>query len=72
MAAEFDTGEQYGFAVKKGNNPKLLKEINEVLAKAKQDGTYDTIYEKWIGKKPSADPTALPAEGARPGAPSGR
>ncbi|MEU8183600.1 basic amino acid ABC transporter substrate-binding protein [Micromonospora sp. NPDC049044] len=54
VAAEFDTGEQYGFSVKKDANPELLKKINEALAKAKQDGTYDTIYEKWIGKRPSA------------------
>ncbi|MFC0032307.1 basic amino acid ABC transporter substrate-binding protein [Micromonospora chaiyaphumensis] len=54
VTAEFDTGEQYGFSVKKDGNPELLKKINEVLAKAKQDGTYDTIYEKWIGKKPNA------------------
>ena len=54
IAAEFDTGEQYGFAVKKGGNPELLKKINEALAKAKQDGTYNKIYEKWIGKQPTA------------------
>ncbi|MBM0230809.1 basic amino acid ABC transporter substrate-binding protein [Micromonospora sp. STR1_7] len=54
VAAEFGTGEQYGFSVKKDGNPELLKKINEALAKAKQDGTYDTIYEKWIGKRPSA------------------
>jgi polar amino acid transport system substrate-binding protein len=54
VSAEFDTGEQYGFSVKKDGNPELLKKINEALAKAKQDGTYDTIYEKWIGKRPSA------------------
>ncbi|WP_320068817.1 basic amino acid ABC transporter substrate-binding protein [Micromonospora sp. RTGN7] len=54
VAAEFDTGEQYGFSVKKDSNAELLKKINEVLAKAKQDGTYDTLYEKWIGKRPSA------------------
>lgn len=54
VAAEFDTGEQYGFSVKKDSNPELLKKINEVLAKAKQDGTYDKIYEKWIGKLPNS------------------
>jgi len=54
VAAEFDTGEQYGFAVKKGGNPELLKKINDMLAKAKQDGTYNKIYEKWIGKPPTA------------------
>ena len=54
IAAEFDTGEQYGFAVKKGGNPELLKTINDVIALAKQDGSYQSIYEKWIGKQPQS------------------
>jgi polar amino acid transport system substrate-binding protein len=53
VGAEFHTGEQYGFAVKKNGNPALLEKINEVLAKARQDGTYRALYEKWIGKQPS-------------------
>lgn len=53
-AAVFDTGEKYGFAVAKGGNPELLKLINETLAKAKQDGTYDALYEKWIGSEPTS------------------
>ncbi|WP_422733413.1 basic amino acid ABC transporter substrate-binding protein [Micromonospora sp. WMMD558] len=53
VTAEFDTGEQYGFSVKKDGNPELLKKINEVLTKARQDGSYDTIYAKWIGKQPA-------------------
>jgi polar amino acid transport system substrate-binding protein len=52
VAAEFDTGEQYGFVVKKNGNAALLEKINEVLARARQDGTYTAIYEKWIGKQP--------------------
>src|SRR6266545_3860309 len=51
IAAEFDTGEQYGMAVKTGNKA-LLKVVNDELKKAKEDGTYDKIYEKWIGRKP--------------------
>ncbi|MEX3104682.1 MULTISPECIES: transporter substrate-binding domain-containing protein [unclassified Streptomyces] len=43
-----NTGEQYGFTVKKGNT-KLLAAINKALAKARSDGTYKTLYEKWIG-----------------------
>jgi polar amino acid transport system substrate-binding protein len=53
VATEFDTGEQYGFAVQKGQNDQLLATINDVLAKAKQDGTYDEIYRKWFGNAPS-------------------
>ncbi|GAQ53420.1 transporter substrate-binding domain-containing protein [Streptomyces acidiscabies] len=43
-----NTGEQYGFTVKKGNT-KLLAAINKALAQARSDGTYKTLYEKWIG-----------------------
>ncbi|MFB0618960.1 transporter substrate-binding domain-containing protein [Streptomyces sp. AGS-58] len=42
------TGEQYGFTVKKGNKA-LLDAIDKALKKAKADGTYKKIYEKWIG-----------------------
>jgi polar amino acid transport system substrate-binding protein len=51
VATGFDTGEQYGFAVKKGNAA-LLKVVNEALATARSDGTYDKIYKSWIGEKP--------------------
>jgi polar amino acid transport system substrate-binding protein len=53
VATGFDTGEQYGFAVKKGN-AELLKTVNEALAAARSDGTYDKIYAEWIGEKPAA------------------
>jgi polar amino acid transport system substrate-binding protein len=52
VAAGFDTGEQYGFAVKKGN-AELLKTVNETIAAARADGRYDKIYTAWIGEKPS-------------------
>jgi polar amino acid transport system substrate-binding protein len=52
VAAEFDTGDKYGFGMRKDANPELVKTVNEVLAKARKDGTYDRIYEKWIGRKP--------------------
>ncbi|MET8245505.1 transporter substrate-binding domain-containing protein [Streptomyces sp. NPDC005202] len=43
-----NTGEQYGFTVKKGNT-KLLAAINKAIKDAKADGTYKKLYEKWIG-----------------------
>jgi polar amino acid transport system substrate-binding protein len=52
VATEFNTGEQYGIAVQKNQNDQLLATINDVLAKAKQDGTYDQIYKKWFGDTP--------------------
>ncbi|UBU12114.1 ABC transporter substrate-binding protein [Nonomuraea gerenzanensis] len=52
MIGSLDTGEQYGIGLKKGADPTLLKTINEEIAAAKQDGTYEKIYVKWFGKKP--------------------
>ena len=46
----FDTGEQYGFAVAKGNSD-LLDTINDVLTTAKEDGTFARIYETWINEE---------------------
>jgi polar amino acid transport system substrate-binding protein len=54
VSAEFNTGEQYGFGIKKGGNPELLKVVDGVVAAAKSDGTYNTIYEKWLGTKPAS------------------
>jgi polar amino acid transport system substrate-binding protein len=54
VPAEFDTGEQYGFAVAKDKNDELLKTVNDVIAGAKEDGTYDEIYEKWFGTTPQS------------------
>lgn len=53
VPAGFDTGEQYGFALRKDGDPELLKTVNEVLAAARSDGTYDKIYTEWIGPKPT-------------------
>jgi polar amino acid transport system substrate-binding protein len=52
VTAEFDTDEQYGFGVRKGNTA-LLQVINETIAASRADGTYNRIYEKWFGKAPS-------------------
>ena len=50
----FDTGEQYGFALKKTGDPNLLKTVDEVLTAARTDGTYDALYTEWIGPKPQS------------------
>ncbi|MFI8303547.1 transporter substrate-binding domain-containing protein [Streptomyces sp. NPDC085927] len=54
-----DTGEQYGFTVKKGNTA-LQKAINKALSDAKADGTYKKVYEQWIGPydESAAEPSA--------------
>jgi polar amino acid transport system substrate-binding protein len=49
LAKEFDTGEQYGMAVKKDGNIPLLREINGVLAELREDGSYDEIYATYFG-----------------------
>ncbi|MFJ9906471.1 transporter substrate-binding domain-containing protein [Streptomyces sp. NPDC101152] len=59
LAANINTGEQYGFTVKKGNT-KLLAAINKAIKDAKADGTYKKLYEKWIGPydQSAASPSA--------------
>lgn len=50
---EIKTDEHYGIAVRQGDT-ETLQLINDGLAKAKSNGTYDTIFEKYFGKKPGA------------------
>ena len=54
VTAEFNTGEQYGFAAKKDDpsGTKLLTKFNELLTKAKSDGTYNQLFKKWFGIEP--------------------
>ena len=53
-AVQFDieTGEEYGIAAKKDNTA-LIDKVNEVVSAAKEDGTYDSIYEEWFGAAPA-------------------
>lgn len=51
-----DTGDQYGYAVKKGNT-ELLNQVNESLKEAFKDGTWAESYEKWIGEAPEKTPS---------------
>lgn len=53
IAAQFDTGEQYGLGMKLDNSA-LKNVVDEVLAEAKADGTYDEIYKEWIGDTPQS------------------
>jgi polar amino acid transport system substrate-binding protein len=48
VVTEFQTGESYGFSVKKGGNDELLAAINDGIA----SDEYDTVYEKWFGTAP--------------------
>jgi polar amino acid transport system substrate-binding protein len=48
VSVEFDTGESYGFAVAKDENDVLLETTNDVLAQAKEDGTYEKLFKKYF------------------------
>jgi ABC-type amino acid transport substrate-binding protein len=48
------TGEQYGIAFPK-DSP-LVDPVNQALLEIKEDGTYEKLYEKWIGMPPEEIP----------------
>ncbi|QIN81426.1 transporter substrate-binding domain-containing protein [Rubrobacter tropicus] len=48
------TGEQYGIAFPKDSD--LRQDVNEALQEIKDDGTYEEIYKKWIGRAPKEIP----------------
>jgi ABC-type amino acid transport substrate-binding protein len=48
------TGEQYGIAFPEDSD--LVEPVNEALAEIKADGTYEEIYERWIGLPPEEIP----------------
>ncbi|MDF3145719.1 MULTISPECIES: basic amino acid ABC transporter substrate-binding protein [unclassified Streptomyces] len=60
VAEQINTGEQYGFTVKKGNT-KLREAINKAIKEAKADGTYKKLYEQWIGPYDESAASASPA-----------
>jgi polar amino acid transport system substrate-binding protein len=51
VATQFDTGEQYGFGMKLGNAP-LKTVVDGIITSSKTDGTYASLYKKWIGQEP--------------------
>ncbi|MFD5628051.1 MULTISPECIES: basic amino acid ABC transporter substrate-binding protein [unclassified Streptomyces] len=60
VADNINTGEEYGFTVKKGNT-ELLAAVNKAITAAKADGTYKTLYEKWIGPYDESAASASPS-----------
>ncbi|MCK6211929.1 transporter substrate-binding domain-containing protein [Georgenia sp. EYE_87] len=48
IVEEFETGEQYGFALAKGEKPELLEAINTELQNLRDDGTYQEIYDSYF------------------------
>jgi polar amino acid transport system substrate-binding protein len=47
IVEQYPTGEEYGFAVKQDNTG-LRDAVNEQLTALRDDGTYDTIYDKYF------------------------
>jgi polar amino acid transport system substrate-binding protein len=47
IVEQYDTGEQYGFAVKQ-DNTEVLDAINEQLAEIRDNGTYQEIYDQYF------------------------
>ncbi len=53
------TDEPYGMAINKGH-PDLVRFVNGVLARMRSDGTWASIYEKWLGRVAHAPAPAPP------------
>jgi ABC-type amino acid transport substrate-binding protein len=50
LVEKISTNEKYGFAFRKADT-KLVAAVNKALKELKSNGQYDTIFEKWFGKK---------------------
>ncbi len=48
VGPQFDTGDVYGFGMKLGNT-QLKQVVDEVIRTSKSDGTYNQLFQKWIG-----------------------
>jgi polar amino acid transport system substrate-binding protein len=46
----YDTNEQYGLAIKKGNTG-LVKDVDDALKKMHDDGSYDKLYNQYFSTK---------------------
>lgn len=48
LAEEFETDEEYGFAVEEEGRDALVEAVNEALATLRDNGTYDEIYAEYF------------------------
>ncbi|MFI6499379.1 ABC transporter substrate-binding protein [Nonomuraea typhae] len=48
LLESLETGEHYGIAVRKGNGV-LLRTVDAVLERARKDGTYERLRDRWLG-----------------------
>ena len=53
VTAQFDTGEQYGYGVKKGNTA-VLEAVNGAIAEARSSGKYQELFKKWFPAAPAS------------------
>lgn len=53
VTAEFNTGEQYGYGVKKGNTA-LTQAVNGAIADARSGGKYKELFTKWFPAAPAS------------------
>lgn len=60
IVEEYDTGEQYGFAVAEEGSDALLEGINSALGELRDDGTYDQIFDKYFSTEEGA--TEIPTD----------
>ncbi|GAA2601735.1 transporter substrate-binding domain-containing protein [Actinomadura fulvescens] len=56
LVGQVQTGAQYGFAVKKGGAPELLKTIDETLKASFTDGSWKASFVKWMKAEPASTP----------------
>jgi polar amino acid transport system substrate-binding protein len=49
IVEEYDTGEQYGFAVSEEGSDAFLDQLNSQLRTLTENGTYDQLYAKYFG-----------------------
>ena len=48
IVEQYETDEQYGFALEKDKSDNLLEAVNGALADMREDGTYQEIYDKYF------------------------
>jgi polar amino acid transport system substrate-binding protein len=49
VVEEYDTDENYGFALEQDRGDDLLQVVNDGLAQVRDDGTYDELYDSYFG-----------------------
>jgi ABC-type amino acid transport substrate-binding protein len=64
VVEEFETGEQYGFAVAEEGSDELLEAINTALGNLRDGGFYDAAFDKYFSTEETAEDLPDVEEGA--------